>query len=263
MTNVPLSKVYKKIVALIPCYNEEEGIGKVISNFPYDTLRARGFELQVIVIDNNSKDNTGEVARAAGATVIVERKQGKGHAIRTGFYSVPNDADYVVMLDGDNTYRSEEVPRLIELLDSGFATVVLGSRLDGRMSDGSMRYKNRIGNQLFTFMTRILHNANVTDVLTGYFAWTSEAMVRLRPHLVSTGFAIEMEMVTKMARLGEEMYSVPISYDKRDGESSLRPFSDGSRILFMCVRNVFWNKRTAMMRVASENPVGAMIYEDV
>jgi glycosyltransferase involved in cell wall biosynthesis len=244
--NTPL----KKIIAMIPCYNEEEGIGKVITSFPYKRLAEHGYALEVIVIDNNSKDKTGEVARAAGATVIVEKKQGKGHAIRTGFHAIPSDAHYVVMLDGDNTYRSCEILRLVELLDSGFATVVLGSRLSGHISRGSMNYTNRVGNQIFTFLTRVLYKANVTDVLTGYFAWKHDAVKRLRPHLISTGFAIEMEMVTKMARLGEQIYCVPISYDKRDGESSLRPVYDGSRILAMCLRNFFWDKERATLREA-------------
>lgn len=248
----------KKIVALIPCYNEAEGIGKVVSSFPYDELKSRGYALDVIVIDNNSKDNTAEVARAAGAHVITEKKQGKGNAIRTGFYAVPTDADYVVMLDGDNTYRSEEVLRLVELLDSGFATVVLGSRLSGRITEGSMHSKNRFGNQIFTFLTRFLYQANVTDVLTGYFAWKYDALVRLRPHLVSAGFAIEMEMVTKMARLGEQIYCVPISYDKRDGASNLRPFYDGSRILAMCLRNLFWGKDAAATPVVVMAPCKSM-----
>lgn len=232
--------IRKKIVVLIPCYNEEAGIGKVIKSFPYATIDAQGYDIEVIVIDNNSKDRTAEVAREAGAVVITERKQGKGHAMRTGFDSIPVDADFVVMIDGDHTYRADEVLRLVEPLNAGFATVVVGSRLSGRISEGSMRPMNRLGNYFFTFATRVLHKANVTDVLSGYFAWNHKAIMRLRPHLVSSGFAIEMEMVTKMARLGEEIYSVPISYDKRDGSSNLRPFRDGIRILTVCVRGLFW-----------------------
>lgn len=80
----------------------------------------------------------------------------------------------------------------------------------------------------------------MTDVLTGYFAWTRKTMETLRPHLVSEGFAIEMEMITKMAKLGDEIYCVPISYHARAGESNLRPFYDGSRILSLLIRNIFW-----------------------
>lgn len=233
-------KRIKKITALIPCYNEEEGIAEVLKTFPKERIQRAGFELDVIVIDNNSSDKTAEVARSLGATVIHEPKQGKGNAIRTGFNLISSDTDYVVMLDGDSTYHASEILRLVELLESGFATVVLGSRLEGRVGEGSMNFTNKLGNWVFSHLVRYMYGVPVTDVLTGYFAWTREALERLRPHLLSAGFAIEMEMVTKMARLKEDIYCVPISYTARAGESSLRPFYDGSRILLMLIRNMFW-----------------------
>ncbi len=233
----------KKIVVLIPCYNEEKGIGEVIERFPRDQLLFQGYSLEIIVIDNNSADRTVEIAQASGASVISERKQGKGNAMRKGFAEVPEDAAYVVMLDGDATYRPEEILRLVELLDSRFCTAVVGSRLGGRIAPGSMTALNRAGNWFFAHIVRYIYRVNVTDVLTGYFAWTREALMRLHPHLTSSGFAIEMEMVTKMAKLGEEVYAVPISYEPRAGQTNLRPFYDGSRILLMFVRNLFWRPR--------------------
>ncbi len=233
--------VKKKIAVLIPCYNEEQGIASVIRKFPKERLAAFGYELEVIVIDNNSKDRTAEIARENGATVLSEDKKGKGNAIRHGFeYVAQNDADYVVMLDGDDTYRPEEVLRLVEPLDSGFCSVVIGSRLAGRISEGSMGAVNRIGNWIFSHLVRYFYGANVTDVLTGYFAWKRESLLRLAPHLKSTDFSIEMEMVTKMARLGEEIYCVPISYDARAGESNLNPLTDGARIMSMFLRVLVW-----------------------
>jgi glycosyltransferase involved in cell wall biosynthesis len=230
----------KKITALIPCYNEENGVGEVIKAFPQDKLRANGFDLEIIVIDNNSTDRTAEVANALGVTVLHEPKKGKGNAIRLGFNSIDETTDYVVMLDGDNSYRPEEILRLIELLDSGFCNVVIGSRLSGRISDGSMTTLNRTGNWIFSHLVRFFYRVNVTDVLTGYFAWKRESLERLRPHLISQGFAIEMEMVTKMALLGEDINCVPISYVAREGETNLRPFYDGSRILWMFAKNMLW-----------------------
>jgi glycosyltransferase involved in cell wall biosynthesis len=230
----------KKITVLIPCYNEEAGIGQVIRAFPRETLRAHGYELEVLVIDNNSKDDTTRVAREAGATVISERKQGKGNAIRTGMAKVSADTDYVVMLDGDDTYSASEIIRLVEPLHSGFCKVVIGSRLSGRIPEGAMPAFNRLGNWTYSHLVRYFYRVNVTDVLTGYFAWTKDVIDALRPHLVSKGFAIEMEMITKMARLGYEIYSVPISYNPRAGESSLNPIYDGARILLMFGRNLRW-----------------------
>ena len=230
-----------KITVLIPCYNEAEAIADVIRKVPTRELNAYGYDVEILVIDNNSKDHTAEVARNAGARVVSELKQGKGNAIRTGFYSLSDDTEYVVMLDGDDTYRADEILRLVEPIKSGFAQVILGSRIMGHISVGSMRRFNRMGNVIYSWLVRTVYRVPVTDVLTGYYAWSIEAVKELRPHLTSTNFAIEMEMTTKMARLHHRVYSVPISYDARQGDSSLHPIRDGLRILRMFLRNLAWN----------------------
>lgn len=230
----------KRITVLIPCYNEEKAIASVIKAFPKERLTAQGFKLDIIVIDNASTDKTAKVALRAGAQVIYEPKKGKGNAIRTGFANVPADADYVVMLDGDDTYKPAEVMRLVEPIDSGFAEVIIGSRMHGRIRLGSMKPLNRFGNRVYSRLVRTTYRVTVTDTLTGYFAWSREVVVALRPNLVSQGFAIEMEMITKLARLGYEIFSVPVSYDPRAGESNLNPIRDGARIMSMYVRNLTW-----------------------
>jgi dolichol-phosphate hexosyltransferase len=192
------------------------------------------------VIDNCSTDATAAVAKKAGARVIREGAKGKGNAIRAGFRSVPVDADYVVMLDGDDTYDGGEVSRMIEPLMYNFCDVVIGSRLGGKMQANAMRTFNRTGNWFFTHIVRLFYRVNVTDVLTGYFAWNKHVVDELQPNLASDGFAIEMEMITKMAKLGYDIYSVPISYTPRAGETSLRPVYDGSRILKMFFSSLRW-----------------------
>lgn len=239
----------KKITALIPCYNEEGSIASVIKSFPLSALEAQGYDLTILVIDNNSDDSTAEVARSLGAVVVHEPRQGKGNAMRRAFSSISPDTDYVVMLDGDSTYRPEEMLRLVELLHSRFCTVAVGSRLGGKISNGAMNTLNRAGNWFFSHLVRVLYRVNVTDVLTGYFAWNYEVVEKLRPHLTSEGFAIEMEMITKLARLGEEIYSVPISYHPRTGRTNLRPFYDGTRILLMLLRNLFWRSPSKARRL--------------
>lgn len=234
----------KKITVLIPCYNEEGGIGAVIKNFPAEKIRDHGYDFEIIVIDNNSDDTTAKVARKHGATVLHEPNKGKGNAMRLGFRNISEGTDYVVMLDGDTTYRPDELLRLVEPLDSGFCSVVIGSRLGGRITDGSMTAFNRFGNWMYSHLVRFFYEVNVTDVLTGYFAWSRAALERLSPHLESEGFAIEMEMVTKMARLGEDIYSVPITYHKRAGTTNLRPIYDGTRILLMFAKNLRWRPYT-------------------
>lgn len=230
----------KKISIIIPCYNEEKGIGGVIRGVPYKLLKKMGLETQVIVIDNNSKDDTAKIAKKCGAVVITERKQGKGNAMRTGFVSIPQDTDYVVMLDGDDTYKSSEIPRLIEPLESGFCDVIIGSRLGGKMKAGAFKYQNRVVNWGYAFLVRYFYKANITDVLSGFFAWKREALDGLKLHLESDGFAIEMEMITKMVKLGYEIYSVPITYDVRQGETKINALKDGLRILKMLVKNLNW-----------------------
>lgn len=257
----------KKITVLIPCYNEQAGVRRVIAAFPKALLARYGYTLEIIVIDNNSRDRTANVARRAGASVLSEYRQGKGHAIRTGMAKVSSDTDFVVMLDGDDTYRPEEIIRLVEPLNSNFCNVVIGSRLGGRIPKGAMTGFNRMGNWVFSHMVRYSYGVNVTDVLTGYFAWKKSVVDELWPELVSEGFAIEMEMITKSARLGHEIYSVPISYNPRAGESSLRPIHDGWQILLMFIRNWYWKpggeqlahvpavtskSRPALMRYASQ-----------
>lgn len=230
----------KKITVLIPCYNEENGIAEVIRKFPREKIEASNYSLEIMIVDNNSTDRTAEIARSLGATVITEKKKGKGNAVRKGFDSISEDTDYVVMLDGDDTYRPEEILRLVEPLESNFCEAVIGSRLLGRISDGSMTKMNLIGNRFFSTIVRFFYKVKVTDVLTGYFAWKKDTINRLRPHLKSPGFALEMEMVTKMAKLGVHITCIPISYDSRAGETNLHPIKDGLRILWMFTQNLYW-----------------------
>src|ERR1700712_2481225 len=108
----------KKVVVLIPCHNEADGIADVLKKFPYKVLRRNHLDVKVMVIDNCSTDNTAEIAAANGATVLIESKKGKGNAMRAGFNALPVDTDYVVMLDGDDTYDAGEITRMIEPLEN-------------------------------------------------------------------------------------------------------------------------------------------------
>lgn len=237
----PIKRTTKKITLIIPCYNESKGIGYVIDGIPREKLKAAGYRIKVIVIDNNSTDNTALVARARGAHVISEPKKGKGHAIKTGFNAISEDTDYVVMIDGDDTYKTAEILRLIEPLESGFCDTVMGSRLAGKMNADSMKGFNRLGNWLFSVLVRNFYKANITDTLTGYFAWRYEVIAKMRRFIVSNGFNIEMEMIAKQAKLGFETYSVPITYAPRVGNSHLRPIADGFKILAMFLKQLYWS----------------------
>src|SRR6266496_3711600 len=231
----------EKVTILIPCYNEEQGIAKVIDNIPHCTLDKYGFESRVIVIDNNSSDRTAEIAESRGAHVIFEHAKGKGNAMRKAFNCIESDTTYVVMLDGDNTYDAREMLRLIEPIASGFCDVVIGSRLGGKVTKNAFKAQNRLANWIYTFLVRCFYGANITDVLSGYFAWRRDVIVGIRDHLKSDGFSIEMEMISKLVKLDYSIYSVPITYDIREGETKIEAIKDGLKILSTFSRNLFWS----------------------
>jgi len=230
----------RKISILIPCYNEEKGIGKVIDGIPHAFLKKIGYKAEVIVVDNNSIDKTAEFAKEKGAIVIHEAKIGKGNAMVTGFNSVSTDTDIVVMIDGDNTYKTKELYRVIEPLANNFCDAVVGSRLGGKIKKHSIKFQNRVVNWMFTFMVRQIYRANTTDVLSGYFAWKRKKLMNLTPHLNAEGFGIEMDMITKMKKLGFEIYSVPVTYDQREGESKIDALKDGLMITWVFLKNLTW-----------------------
>ncbi|CAN5268750.1 glycosyltransferase family 2 protein [soil metagenome] len=248
----------KKISILIPCHNEEGGIGKVLTSIPYEKLKNLGYDPEVIIIDNNCTDRTAAVAKKHGAQVIFEPKKGKGNAMRTGFLAVSPDSKYVVMLDGDNTYKATEIPRLLEPLESKFCDVVVGSRLGGVMKTKSLRGTNRAANWGYTFLVRHFYHANVTDVLSGFFAWKRKVTDDLAKHTESTGFSIEMDMITKTVLLGYTMCSVPITYDIREGETKIEAFRDGIKIMAVLMINLIWHparvysKRTNLVALVKQ-----------
>jgi glycosyltransferase involved in cell wall biosynthesis len=242
----------QEVTVVIPCRNEADSIAQVIGDFRKSTLVNRAFDFDILVVDNNSTDDTAAVAARAGARVIHESRRGKGYAMRTGFRNISPGAAYVVMLDGDSTYKSEEVLRLLEPIHHNFCDVVVGSRLGGKMYDDSMALGNRGFNWLCVFLVRLFYRANVTDALSGYYAWKREVIDTLLQHLRASGFALEMEMITRMARLKYEMYSVPISYHKRTAGAGIRPL-DSLPILQMFVQNLHWSPRSpSLVKVSAE-----------
>lgn len=230
----------KKLTIIIPALNEEKGIGLVIDGIPEDQLKLHGYTAEVLVVDNNSVDRTAAIALQKGAKVVTAPNKGKGSAVIKGFKSISPDTDYVVLIDADNTYKLHEVMRLLEPLHNGFCSAIAGSRMGGKILDGSVSFSHRLGNWLFSFLVRSIYKANVTDALTGYFAFRRDVIEELIPHLRSTDFSIEMEIITKLVKLGHAIYSVPITYDKRKGHSKLETFSDGFKISKMFIRNLNW-----------------------
>ncbi len=211
-----------RIAVLIPCYNEEVAIPRVVAAF-----RAALPDAAVYAYDNNSTDNTVEVARAAGALIGNEALQGKGHVVRRMFADV--EADVYVLVDGDETYDAACAPSMVAMLLEGRLDMVTGVRI----SDEAAAYRrgHRAGNTLLTGLVRHLFGARVNDMLSGYRVF-SRRFVKSFPAL-SAGFETETEFTVHALQLALPIGEVRTAYRERPAGSAskLRTFSDGLRIL--------------------------------
>jgi len=209
------------VCVLLPTLNEAETIGEVIAGF-----REEGFE-HVVVVDGNSTDDTRTIARERGTEVVTQSGTGKGQAVREGVDNV--DQPYVLMADGDGTYRPEDAGRMLEPLFEGRAEHVIGDRF-ADMEDGAMTRLNRIGNGLINRTFSTVHGQNLVDILSGYRAFTRQSFERFS--LGADGFGIETEIAVECVRQGVPTEVVPIRYEARPGgsETNLHPLKDGGRI---------------------------------
>ncbi len=217
------NSVVLSIAVLIPCYNEEKTIGEVVRQFRMQLPHA-----QIYVFDNNSTDRTSEEARTAGALVGYERRQGKGYVVQTMFGRV--DADVYVMVDGDGTYPPEEVHNLLAPVVAGEADMVVGSRLHSQ-SSSQFKSLNLFGNRLFLSLVNSTFKVEITDMLSGYRAF-SRSFVKGVP-LFGGGFETETELTIKALERGYRILEVPINLKRRpEGSfSKIRIVNDGFRIV--------------------------------
>ena len=221
------NRTYEGVAVLVPCYNEALTVGKVVDDFRRCLPGAR-----VYVYDNNSKDGTARIAREHGAVVRLEPRQGKGNVVRQMHRDV--DADFYVMVDGDDTYPAEAAPALLEPLMAGRADHVVGDRLsNGTYGEENTRAFHGFGNDLVRWLIRRLYGFEFRDVMTGYRAY-NRAFARTLP-VLSPGFEIETELSIHAVDKRWRIEQVPIDYrDRPEGsESKLSTFSDGAKVLRM------------------------------
>jgi len=216
-----------EVAVLIPCYNEEQTIGKVITDFKRELPNAK-----IYVYDNNSKDRTSEVAREHGAIVKFEPRQGKGNVVRSMFRDI--DADVYVMVDGDDTYPAEYVHDVIKPVVTGEANLVIGDRLtNGTYFNENKRQFHGFGNQLVKNLINKLYKSDIKDIMTGYRAF-DRLFVKSMP-ITSPGFEIETEM--SIHALDKKFLIKEVAIDYRDrpegSESKLNTISDGIKVLRM------------------------------
>lgn len=220
----------KKIAVLIPCYNEEVTIKKVINDFQKELSEA-----EIVVYDNNSTDDTFAIAKAEGATVKKEPRQGKGHVVRSMFREI--DADIYVLVDGDDTYPAESVHELIRSVTDGEADMAVGDRhSSGGYEKENKRVLHNFGNKLVKNLINRLFDARLVDIMSGYRAF-SRRFVKNFP-VTSGGFEIETEMSLHALDKKFLIAEKPIMYrDRPEGSySKLDTFGDGFRVL----KTILW-----------------------
>ncbi len=217
-----------EMAVLIPCYNESATIAQVVADFRRELPQAR-----IYVFDNNSTDGTAALAAAAGAAVRRVPNQGKGEVVRAMFREV--DADLFVMVDGDATYPADRVRELLAPLIEGRADMVVGTRL-ATYEAQSFRPLHVFGNNLVLHVINAFFGAHLTDVMSGYRAF-SRRFVKTMP-VLSRGFEIETEMTLHALEHRFPVAEVPVPYGERpEGSASkLRTVRDGSRVLMLIAR---------------------------
>lgn len=215
------------IAVLIPCFNEALSINRVVSDFKHYLPAAK-----IYVYDNNSNDNTAEVARLAGAIVRTETRQGKGYVVSRMFGDI--DADIYFLIDGDGTYDVSAAPLFIQTLIDEAYDFVNGLRVESDIQN--YRHGHRFGNYMLTTLVAYIFDHRFKDMLSGYKVFTRK-FVKSFPHS-SSGFEIETQLIVHALQMGIPATELPVKYINRveGSESKLNTYRDGFRILFTIFR---------------------------
>ena len=218
-----------KIAVLIPCYNEALTIEKVVNDYKKALPEA-----VIYVYDNNSSDNTAEIAERAGAVVRKEYKQGKGNVIRRMFREI--EAECYLMIDGDDTYPAESAREMVDMVTLKGCDMVVGDRLSSTYFEENKRLFHNFGNDIVRKSINMLFKSDIKDIMTGYRAF-SYTFVKTFP-VLSKGFEIETEMSIHAVDKNMHIGNVIIEYrDRPEGsESKLNTVSDGIKVLLTIVK---------------------------
>lgn len=221
---ITTSNSQKKIAVLIPCYNEEKSIKKVIDSFKKELP-----DSIIYVYDNNSTDRTKTIAKTSGALVYSESRQGKGNVVRAMFRNIK--ADCYLLVDGDDTYSAKDAKKLCQPILDGESDMVIGDRLSSSYYTENKRLFHNTGNKTVSFLINKIFKSNIHDIMTGYRAM-SYNFVKSFP-ILSQKFEIETEMAIFAVDKNFRITEIPISYKDRaaDNPSKLNTYSDGIRVL--------------------------------
>jgi glycosyltransferase involved in cell wall biosynthesis len=222
------------LTVIVPAFNEERTIARVV-----ERVRELPFPLQLIVVDDCSSDRTAEIAGGLEGVELLRhaRNQGKGAALRTGFAEARGRV--VVVQDADLEYDPVDIPGLVQPILDGHADVVYGSRLIGGRPQRVHLFWHKVGNKTLSLVTNVLYNTTLTDMETGYKAFTLEVLRAIEP-LRESDFRIEPELTAKICRGGFRIYEVPISYYGRSyAEGKKITWRDGFPALAALVKYRF------------------------
>lgn len=205
-----------KIRVIIPAFNEENAVGKVIEEIPLDLVE------EIIVVDNNSTDKTYHVAQKKGATALKELKKGYGYACLKGMDHIatthPDSTDIVVFLDGDYSDYPNEMYNLVAPIREEGYDLVIGSRALGKSERGAMTPQQLYGNWLATFLIKLFYGASYTD-LGPFRAVSYEGLKKIKMQDKTYGWTVEMQL--KAAKLNMKVKEVPVNYRVRVGKSKI------------------------------------------
>ena len=213
-----------KIAILIPCYNESKTIAKVVGDFKKQLPEAN-----IYVYDNNSTDNTADIARQAGAIVRYEQRQGKGNVVRRMLADI--EADCYLLVDGDDTYPSDNAKEMCDIVLNEHYDMVIGDRLSSTYFQENKRPFHDYGNRFVRYAINKIFHSDIKDIMTGYRA-LSRHLVMSVP-LLSEGFEIETELTINVLDNQLRIKQIPIEYRDRPigSTSKLSTFKDGIKII--------------------------------
>ena len=219
----------KEIAVLIPCYNESKTVAKVVKEYQEALPEAK-----IYVYDNNSTDETGAIAKKAGAIVRQEHRQGKGNVVRSMFRDI--EADCYLMIDGDGTYSADAAKKMCEMVLNSGVDMVVGDRLSSTYFKENKRRFHNVGNRMVRLLINVIFRSHVKDIMTGYRAFSRD-FVKTFP-VLSKGFEIETEMTIHALDKNFYIEEIPVSYkDREEGsESKLNTVSDGMKVIFTIAR---------------------------
>ena len=229
---------------IVPAYNESGNLPPLLTEL---SQKRSAWRAEIVVVDDGSRDRTSDVARAHGAVVVrLEQNQGKGAAVRAGFAAA--SGRYLVQIDADRQFVTEEIERLVDALRRG-ADIVFGSRFipGARLEPGSMVRTNRVAHAVICAAGWLASGIRVRDVMAGFKAFRRESALAL--DLCVPHFGYEAEILVRAGQLGLRVVEVPVTFRRRrEGASNVRKLRDGCRVLTAIVRTAWSRRETAEHR---------------